>query len=105
MEGKGLLASIAVVVTIIVGFFQLADSPTFQTYVWQPLSEHTVGWSADDWKTVGNTLFGLLGGVYLLYLAIRGLALGALRRPLWLLSPVPVFLVVLYKHAKWLGWW
>jgi hypothetical protein len=105
MNSKGWIAGIITVFTVIVAFFQLADSPTFRTYMWQPISERGINWSADDWSALGYNVFGLIGGVFLIVLVWRGLALRALGSYLWFLPPVFIMVLSFYRHAKWMGWW
>jgi hypothetical protein len=68
VENKGLIAQTIVLFTIVVGFFQLADSPTFQAYVWQPIFKGSIGWSADDWNTLASIVIGFVAGVWFIYL-------------------------------------
>jgi hypothetical protein len=105
VEGKGWIAGTITLFTLIVAFFQLADSPTFQAYVWQPLSHCWGCWSADDWSALGYQVFGFAAGVWMIYLAWRGIVLGALRSYWWFVPPIYVILLSAYRHARWMGWW
>jgi hypothetical protein len=105
VENKGLIAQTIVLFTIVVGFFQLADSPTFQAYVWQPIFKGSIGWSADDWNILASIVIGFVAGVWFIYLVWRGQARGALRSYWWYASSVYLILLSAYRHAKWMGWW
>ena len=102
MKNSGWRAYVGSVFAAIVGFFALADSKTFQSSVWQPISEHTATWSADDWNTVVVCVIGLTAGVWLMHLVKEGRAVGGLSSPLWFLAPTSVILSAIYQGTKWL---
>jgi hypothetical protein len=87
-EKNSMIGLLAALMTIFAAYFQLKDSQSFRTDVWQPIAEHTVGWSADDWNAVISNLIGWAAGVGMIFFVRHWGMIETRRSPLWYLGPV-----------------